>query len=168
MVQINPDFPEPPKFIADKTLGKLVRYLRFAGFDTALTLKHEELIVRAERESRILLTRNRSVVVECRDRQDIQMVFHGSDHVRDQFIDLNRQYNLWIWYSLPCRCMTCNGTLTAIDREDAEGIVPDYVLSDIPRFYRCGGCQKVIWRGSHATQLRDSISTWMDVAHHAP
>ncbi|MGC8936370.1 MAG: DUF5615 family PIN-like protein, partial [Candidatus Methanomethylicaceae archaeon] len=48
------------RFVADAMLGRLARWLRLLGYDTAYdqTLDDEKLIEIAKRENRILLTRD--------------------------------------------------------------------------------------------------------------
>jgi uncharacterized protein with PIN domain len=55
---------EEIKFIADKMLGKLVKWLRILGFDTTYPSFDDDLslILTARQESRILLTRNANLI----------------------------------------------------------------------------------------------------------
>ncbi|HZD03737.1 MAG TPA: Mut7-C RNAse domain-containing protein [Longimicrobiales bacterium] len=52
--------PGGPRFLADAMLGRLARWLRTLGFDTAFddAIADDELIRRAVRESRVILTRD--------------------------------------------------------------------------------------------------------------
>jgi len=168
MVQINAEAPETPKFVSDRTLGKLTRYLRFAGFDSEFILTGEEIISLAKRETRILLTRDRSLFTRCCLEQDLEVHFPESDQTKKQFIDVCSRYNLWIWRTLKSRCMKCNGVLDVAKRDDVVATVPDYVLTEVDRFLQCRICRNIVWRGSHTMQLKTSMNTWMDQAHQAP
>ncbi|GAI37423.1 unnamed protein product, partial [marine sediment metagenome] len=55
---------EEIKFIADRMLGKLVKWLRILGFDTTYPSFDDDLslILTARQESRILLTRNANLI----------------------------------------------------------------------------------------------------------
>ena len=55
--------PEGMRFVADKMLGRLARWLRIIGQDVSygLHLSGYELIRSARRESRLILTRDRGI-----------------------------------------------------------------------------------------------------------
>src|SRR5512136_997661 len=55
-----------PRFAADAMVGRLARYLRFLGYDTAYRpdVDDAELVRRAREETRIVLTRDRALVRE--------------------------------------------------------------------------------------------------------
>lgn len=55
------------KFVADVMVGKLARWLRMLGFDTAYSNKFEddELLRIAQSEARILLTRDVPLAARC-------------------------------------------------------------------------------------------------------
>src|SRR5437764_15057315 len=55
---------EPPSFLCDEMLGRLARYLRAAGYDTALAsggAADREVVALARREHRCLLTCDRGI-----------------------------------------------------------------------------------------------------------
>ncbi|MHC4429729.1 MAG: Mut7-C RNAse domain-containing protein [Planctomycetota bacterium] len=58
----------PPRFMADAMLGRLARWLRLLGFDTAweADIDDTDLVRRAAEERRIVLTRDRILVREWR------------------------------------------------------------------------------------------------------
>jgi len=63
------ELPGQPRFLADRMLGTLCRYLRFMGYDTVSATEMAEgntredtiLLARARAEGRILLTRDREL-----------------------------------------------------------------------------------------------------------
>ena len=55
------------------------------------------------------------------------------------------------------RCMTCNGELMAIARDDVAGLVPPRVYGRFRSFKRCRECRRVYWRGTHFVRLRSLI-----------
>jgi uncharacterized protein with PIN domain len=58
----------PPRFVADAMLGRLARWLRLLGFDTAWVqdVSDGELVRRAIEEGRVILTRDRALPSEWR------------------------------------------------------------------------------------------------------
>jgi uncharacterized protein with PIN domain len=55
------------------------------------------------------------------------------------------------------RCLTCNGTLRAVERERVAALVPPAVAEWYPRFAVCDGCARVFWEGSHWRRMRDRV-----------
>ena len=57
----------PPRFAADAMLGRLARWLRVLGFDTAYdsAIADPELVRMAAIEERVLLTRDRTSCASC-------------------------------------------------------------------------------------------------------
>ena len=47
----------------------------------------------------------------------------------------------------------CNGTLEPVAKDELEAEVPPRVLAVFDRFWRCGGCGRVYWEGSHYDRL---------------
>ncbi|GAG50226.1 unnamed protein product, partial [marine sediment metagenome] len=61
------------KFIVDCMLGKLAKWLKILGFDALFFSKIEdsELLVLAQKERRILLTRDNGLIEKCRDVRNL-------------------------------------------------------------------------------------------------
>ena len=55
---------EELKFLADKMLGKLAKWLRILGYDTTYPINDEDLtlILTARQENRVLLTRDTNLI----------------------------------------------------------------------------------------------------------
>ena len=49
----------------------------------------------------------------------------------------------------PSRCMTCNGELEMVRPEAVVERVPPGLIRAHQRFFRCRGCNRVFWYGSH-------------------
>ena len=73
-----------PRFLADRMLGKLARWLRILGFDTeyADDTRDVEIVQRAAEESRILLTRDR----ELSANRKIRAIYIPGIEIEDQLI----------------------------------------------------------------------------------
>jgi uncharacterized protein with PIN domain len=149
------------KFIADRMLGTLTRYLRFMGYDTLSanslepgdTREDTALLRIAREEGRFLLTRDR----ELARRGGDQAVFLGSEDVMAQIRTLS-SLGLVTQGIVMDRCSLCNTRLrpaTAAEVEEAE-----YA----PRgkggleFFLCPSCRRVYWMGSHGRNLRESLT----------
>jgi uncharacterized protein with PIN domain len=143
------------RFIADAMLGRLARWLRILGYDTAYekVIADDVLIDRALRENRWLLTRDgrlaqrkvlrdRCTVIECDDLKGQLRQLH-----RDLKLDLDVNHRRGY------RCADCNVALASIAHEDAVPLVPDYVAQRYREFLQCPRCRRVFWPGTHWEDL---------------
>lgn len=142
------------RFVLDVHLGRLARYLRLLGFDTDYATERDDpdLVEISVDEKRILLTRD----VELLKHSDVT---HGA-YVRStdpsqQLVEIVRRFQLRDSIRPFSRCMACNGVL----REgvtDPERVPPD-VRRQHDRFSSCPNCERVFWRGGHATKLDELV-----------
>ena len=137
-----------PCFAAEKTLGKLAKWLRLLGFDTL----YEPEVAAQEfndnlKNDRILLTRTRQV----RKQPNIsKLIFVHSDHWIEQLKQVILELGLKRAQTRPfSRCLDCNLRIVGADRNSLWGRVPDYIFEIHDYFQTCPKCGKVYWSGSH-------------------
>lgn len=134
------------KFIVTDELGKLSKWLRILGFDTALEKNRPSLIMRSLREERMILTRDSkpSRII------GIGIVKINSDFVEEQLEQLIRRLNLKIdRNNLFSICVLCNEPLEQAEKDSVRGEVPPQVFKTQVNFMRCPKCKKIYWRGTH-------------------
>lgn len=153
--------PEPLRrlrFLADAHLGALARRLRMLGFDTLWynDLGDAALAERTSRERRILLTRDRALLMR-------QSVTHGcylrQTDTEAQLSELIERLQLCAEIAPFTRCLVCNGRLEAIDATEAENEIPEHILRRVSALWRCHGCTRLYWKGSHWDAMRRRIET---------
>ncbi len=146
----------PPRFMADAMLGRLARWLRILGFDTAYEahIDDGDLVRRAVGQHRIILTRDRRLPDEWRI---------GGIHVLEAEVPMAQLRELETVFGI-CRdarpftrCSRCNTGLDAVGPDDVRGEVPARVLADHTRFLRCPGCRRIYWSGSHVARIRRAL-----------
>jgi hypothetical protein len=122
-------------------LGRLARYLRFLGYDTSYRADVEDadLVAEAAREGRVVLTRDRALVLERRVRPALLLT---SDATTEQLRAVVDHFGLDWRSKRPARCTLCN-----------EEIVPEPGGAR----WRCPVCERVYWEGSHVLRLRARI-----------
>jgi hypothetical protein len=145
------------RFSVDRTLGKLVKWLRILGYDTLSEpgIADPEFIGRAAREGRIALTRKRrwggTGVPEG-------VVVLTADRVRSQVGEVLERLDL---HPDPAgrltRCLRCNSPLEEAGREEITALVPLYVPQRYDRFFRCPACGGVYWPGTHRQRIEEEI-----------
>lgn len=146
-----------PKFFCDEMLMRLGRWLRAAGYDTAIADNGErdrDILQRARREGRLLLTRDRKLC-EHRGAADTVILLQ-SERLDEQARELRQRLNLDWLHDPFSRCLVCNTPLQT-GAPSAAGI-PDDVDRDGLR--HCPGCGRVYWDGSHVRRMRARLAAW--------
>ncbi len=140
-----------PAFFADAMLGRLARWLRILGYDTAYkaVLPDELLVQLVLCDNRWLLTRDRYLAKRKVLRERLTLL--SSDHVVDQLqqLVLELQIQLNLDAQTPSRCAHCNLMLEPISQKQAAPNVPAFVAGQHSEFARCAGCGRVYWPGTH-------------------
>ncbi|MFQ5917155.1 MAG: Mut7-C RNAse domain-containing protein [Candidatus Binatia bacterium] len=147
--------PEGMRFVADKMLGRLVRWLRIIGQDVSygLHLSGYELIRSARRESRLILTRDRGIY----KKSPPAVLLIQSDHFREQFKQVVQVCGLDPMKNLFTRCVECNTPFDPIPKESVEKKVPPYVFSTQEKFSFCRSCQRIYWPATHLQKMMDEL-----------
>lgn len=143
-------------FAAERTLGKLAKWLRLLGFDTIFEAQNSSGIFSDGMQSeRILLTRTQAVREQYGMRQHI---FIESDHVRDQIQQVIQELGIVFEDIQPfSRCLSCNVKITEIEKDAVLGQVPDYVWETHDIFQTCPECKRIYWPGSHTKRTMERI-----------
>ena len=147
----------PICFVLDGHLGKLARLLRLAGYD-ALYRNHcddAELASISAEQKRVLLTRDRGLLM----RRCVQQgcFVHATDPVA-QLREVMRRYELNTARALT-RCMVCNGLMAPVEKTRIMDRLPDNTRKNCSVFFKCSGCGKIYWEGSHYARLRRLVDS---------
>lgn len=141
-----------PRFILDVHLGKLARGLRLLGFDTHYANYHSdrEIIEISLAEQRIILTRDRGLLKNKEVRRGYWL---RSQQPHQQLEEVLRRFDLASLARPFTRCLECNAEIVAVEKEMIAGqLLPD-TRKFYRQFYRCRGCGKIYWQGSHYRKL---------------
>jgi uncharacterized protein with PIN domain len=139
-----------PRFVADHMLGSLARWLRMMGYDTVYDKKlaDEAIASMAKTEGRFILTRDRDLA------KDPSAFYVESDDLDLQLKAVCEKYGLKVNDDL-IRCSVCNGDLTDLPKEEAKGQVPEGAFEGNDKFWKCGRCGKIYWKGTHWNGITD-------------
>lgn len=140
------------RFILDVHLGKLARLLRMAGFDSLYrnNLDDPEIIRIAEEEDRIVLTRDRGILKNKRVKRGH---FVRNRFPRQQLTEIIESFGLKESINFLSRCMACNGLIEEISKEEVDQELKPGTRRYFNKFFRCRGCGKVYWEGSHYERM---------------
>lgn len=149
MENIIPSVPsELPRFLVDRMLGRLAKWLRILGYDTVYLpqLASQGLIREGRRQGRIILTRDTRVL---RQKDAPPLIFIQHDHFRDQLEQVIATCHLDSVTHLFTRCGECNDLLTEMNKEAVRDQVPEYVWQTQSEFHQCPGCRRLYWSATH-------------------
>ncbi len=138
-------------------IGRLARMLRLLGYDTLYQpeLKPAGLSELARREDRIIMTRG-----------DTRLRFPGaanvfsirSEYPPEQLKEVIARFSLDPKSGLWTRCTVCNGPISSVAKEEIKDLVKPKVYELYSEFYRCAGCGRVYWHGSHVERILKNLT----------
>ena len=148
---------EEARFIADKMLGRLARWLRILGCDVLYgpNFSGKGLLQEARHGRRIVLTRDRRLV---RDRQMPPYLLVESDHFREQVRQVVAAFSIDPTARLFRRCIECNAELEEVSRQEAAGRVPEFVYATQEKFRHCPSCRHFYWNATHVARVRAELN----------
>jgi uncharacterized protein len=160
---------DDPRFILDNHLGRLAVYLRMLGFDSLYRndFQDEELAMLASEQDRILLTRDRHLLMRNQVRRGYWL---RSKTPQVQLEEVVRRYDLGPWAVPYRRCMRCNGLLQPVEKEKVLDQLKPLTRRYFDDFCICTDCRQVYWKGSHFARMQELIEQVMlkDNPEHAP
>jgi len=143
-------------FAADRTLGKLAKWLRLMGFDTIFESETSgNLFYDQLDESRVLLTRTGKIRKQFAARR---LVFIEDNDLSKQLAQVIKELAIALKDIRPfSRCLECNTPIIDIGKETVSGLVPDYIWETHNNFSICRRCGRIFWRGSHTQRSMEKI-----------
>ncbi len=145
-----------PRFILDVHLGKLVRFLRLAGFDS-LYQNHwddHKIAEMAARQKRWVLTRDVGLLKFRNVRRGLWL--RETDPPK-QWEEVIRRLHLRGSFRPFTRCLSCNDKLTPVEKKKIQDQLEPRTRQHYHRFFQCCGCGKIYWAGSHFPHLQERL-----------
>jgi len=138
-------------FAAEKTLGKLAKWLRILGFDTV----YDPDNINPAESGRILLTRTKRIQDEYTTDK---LIFIESDKPFKQLQEVIKELGI-VKEDIKTftRCIRCNTEIRTIDKNSIRSVVPDYVWESQDSFKACSKCKRIYWQGSHTKRSMEVI-----------
>jgi len=130
------------RFLADGHLGKLTRDLRLLGGDVAYSSSatDSELVAIASAEKRVLLTRDRRLLMHAAVRDGY---YPRSQDAVEQTREVLRRFELGDRVAPFTRCLQCNGLLAATSKEEVLQQLEPLTRIYYETFRRCQQCGRV-------------------------
>lgn len=148
----------PPRWILDVHLGRLAGYLRLLGFDCHYRNDGQdaELAARSAAESRVLLTRDRRLLM----RRCISLGYYvRATAPRHQLEELCAAFDLVEAFAPFTRCSHCNERLMPVPKAEILHRLPPRTRRYVHHFLRCRGCDRLYWHGSHLPRMQALVAS---------
>jgi uncharacterized protein with PIN domain len=153
------------KFIADRMLGRLSRWLRLFGYDTLEIKKQENeddlLLELAGKEDRILISRD-ALLIRKAIKKGLVAYDVQSPRIMEQLREMQSEFKLSFEPRMD-RCTLCNSLIRKIDPSEMgslktmEYIYPER-LDKGTEFWICDKCGQVYWQGSHWKNILERVN----------
>ncbi|MGO9446005.1 MAG: Mut7-C RNAse domain-containing protein [Thiobacillaceae bacterium] len=148
------DFPlRETHFLADAHLGGLAHMLRMMGFDTLYdnNLRDDDIVVIAERDRRIVLTRDRELL---KRRTMTHGCYVHALRTEIQLAEIVERLDLARSAKPFTLCLHCNAPLHPVNKADILDRLPPRVRGSYETFSTCEVCGRLFWEGSHWRNMR--------------
>lgn len=147
----------PMRFICDEQLGKLSRWLKILGQDVIYknNFPDDELITLAERERRILLTRDTRLIPRL---GSVSYYFVKENYPADQLREVVERFQDEMRIDVFSRCVDCNRELYEIPKQEVIDKVPPFVFKTQEFFRTCIECKRIFWQATHRAHLEIQLS----------
>jgi uncharacterized protein with PIN domain len=129
---VTPSKNDAPKFIADC----------------------HELIIIANKENRIILTRDR----DLSQRKNAPTLFLKPTDTETQLKTLINCYKLKEHPAPFSRCIVCNTPLQVIEKEKIIDKLPEKVKKNFNYFEYCPACNRIYWQGDHYKHMMEFLA----------
>ena len=156
---LGPLMPGSLRFFCDEQLGKLSRWLRIIGQDTAYerAIADADLLARAAAEARIVLTRDHHLPKLARknsapDRAP-QVIVLAENYPALQLREVVELFRDRMQISIFSRCPVCNAETVKVAKEEVAAQLPPFVAASQQEFTRCPGCGRVYWQATHRARV---------------
>lgn len=155
MIQDGPDV----RLLCDEMLLRLGRWLRAAGYDTAIAAGGDDaaLIARCAAEDRILLTRDRHLAARAAGRAAVVRLADAA--IEQQVHALKGELGI-DWQKAPfTRCLLDNEPLDPAPPAAAAEVPPRSQAAGGP-LRRCPLCGRLYWPGGHVRRMQARLADW--------
>ena len=148
------------RLYCDEMLARLGRWLRAAGYDTAIAesgLADTGIIAQCAAEGRILVTRDRDLAAAAEDRIPVLRLADSSLAAQARALRAALAID---WQCAPfTRCLVDNTPLVAAPPDMASQVPPASRAAGGP-LHLCPACRRLYWPGGHVRRMLARLAEW--------
>ncbi len=152
-----------PKFIVDRNVGKLARWLRMMGYNTLLFGDGDDsrMVAAARAEGRVILTKDTEVVKRrLITSGQIKAILIASDEPEQQIHQVIDSLNLDSRFRPFTLCLECNHPLEERSKQQVKNLVPPYVFRTQDKYMECPACHRIFWQGTHWQAMTQKLNSF--------
>ena len=152
------------RFIVDRNVGKLAKWLRMMGFDTLLFGGGDDhyLVAAALAEGRVILSRDTQIMKRrVITSGQLQAILIQSDEPELQMHQVVDALGLDYQFKPFTICLECNQPLIERSKREMKDLVPPYVFRTQSQFMECPACHRIYWRGTHWQAMIKRLEKFM-------
>jgi uncharacterized protein len=152
------------RFLCDEMLKGLGRWLRAAGYDTAIAEgggRDRDLARRSAAEGRVLLTKDRHLAAAAARRARVVALAGAGVEAEARALGAALAID---WLRAPfTRCLVDNAPLDPAP-PDAGALVPEGSRAAGGPLRSCPLCGRLYWPGGHVRRMRARLEAWQAAA----
>ncbi len=140
-------------------LGKLTRWLRMLGHNVEYSneLDDAQLIMIAEKETRILLTRDLQLYQQATAKGVDAFYLEGKTET-EKLAEIAKRFKIKLEMDMTTsRCPKCNAKVKTIPKEKVADKVEKSTFAYCYEFWECPKCGQIYWQGAHWTRIRETL-----------
>ena len=142
------------KFLCDQMLGTLAKWLRLFGYDTFYAdgkISDNELLDIAQKEKRILITRDK-LLTHIGRKKNLDVIKIKSTDIDEQ-LKIVLKNNIINEKQILKRCSICNNPIKLVNKNEIIDRIPKRVFENNEKFWYCNKCNKIYWTGTHYNKI---------------
>lgn len=121
-------------------------------------LSDDNLLRVAEKDNRILLTRDRELLRRA-EAKGVSTFYVEGESEAEKLANIAQRFDLKleidIFFS---RCPVCGVSLSSVEKNRVLDRVPSGTLKYYEEFWVCNGCGKIYWRGNHWKKINETLN----------
>jgi len=146
-------------------LGKLTRWLRMLGHNVKYSNKLDDaqLIMIAEKETRILLTRDLELYQQATAKGVDAFYLEGKAET-EKLAELAKRFKIKLDIDMTTsRCSKCNTRVKTISKEKVADKVEKSTFAYCNEFWECPKCGQIYWQGTHWIRIRETLEKTKEI-----
>ena len=147
-------------FLVDAMLGNISKKLQLLGYDSEYhsDIDDLELIEQAKKQQRIIISKDHDLIARAK-KQGIMSVLVTAGNEIEQFLEILEHVPLELnaISGDTARCTKCNSPTSEIPKSKVIDIVPEKVLENTDKFWKCDNCDQIYWDGTHIKKLQEFL-----------